>query len=119
MVISLFESKNVPVQQAWGLTETAPFATYLPTELTYEKAGSAGLPMPHTQVRVVDPATGEPIEEPHQRGELWVSGPNVTGGYWEDEGALRQPSPMTGSTPVTSVTATRTVTTTWSIASRT
>lgn len=87
VVISLFESKNVPVQQAWGLTETAPFATYLPTELTYEKAGSAGLPMPHTQVRVVDPATGEPIEEPHQRGELWVSGPNVTGGYWEDEGA--------------------------------
>lgn len=87
VVISLFESKHVPVQQAWGLTETAPFATYLPTELTYKKAGSAGMPMLYTEVRIVDPGTGEPVTEPDTRGELWVRGPNVTTGYWEDEGA--------------------------------
>lgn len=87
VVISLFESKSVPVQQAWGMTETAPFATYLPTDLTYEKAGSAGMPMLYTEVQIVDPGTGEVIDEPDTRGELWVRGPNVTTGYWEDEGA--------------------------------
>lgn len=87
VVISLFESKNVPVQQAWGLTETAPFATYLPTELTYEKAGSAGMPMLYTEVQIMDPGTGEPVTDPDTRGELCVRGPNVTSGYWEDERA--------------------------------
>ena len=87
VVISLFKSKGVPVQQAWGLTETAPFATYLPTELTYEKAGSAGMPMLYTEVRIVDPATHEPVTEPDVRGELWVKGPNVADGYWQDDRA--------------------------------
>ncbi|MFB0832981.1 acyl-CoA synthetase [Arthrobacter halodurans] len=84
VLLKQYEHKGVPVQQAWGLTETSPFATYLPSELTYEKAGSCGIPMPYTQVKIVDPATGEDVAAPGTTGEMWVKGPNVTPGYWKD-----------------------------------
>ncbi|WNZ07392.1 long-chain fatty acid--CoA ligase [Streptomyces sp. 11x1] len=80
---------GVLLQQAWGLTETAPFATYLPAGLTSEKAGSAGAPMPYTEVRLVDPATGAVIRDTDIRGEMCVRGPNVTTGYWNNPDATR------------------------------
>ncbi|ROO89087.1 fatty-acyl-CoA synthase [Actinocorallia herbida] len=82
-LIEQFAGYGVLLQQAWGLTETAPFATHLPAESTMAKLGSAGLPMPHTRVRVVDTETGE-AAAPGVAGEVLVSGPNVTPGYWEN-----------------------------------
>ncbi|MEO3785757.1 long-chain fatty acid--CoA ligase [Actinocorallia sp. B10E7] len=82
-LIRRYAEHGVWLQQAWGLTETAPFATHLPVERTLDKLGSAGIPMPHTQVRVVDARTNTPVG-PGIRGEIVVRGPNVTPGYWED-----------------------------------
>ncbi|GAA4149882.1 long-chain fatty acid--CoA ligase [Actinomadura keratinilytica] len=82
-LIELYAEHGLRLQQAWGLTETAPFATHLPVEHTLAKLGSAGIPMPYTQVRVVDPATNRPVE-PGVPGEIVVRGPNVTPGYWEN-----------------------------------
>jgi fatty-acyl-CoA synthase len=82
-LIEQYAEHDITLQQAWGLTETAPFATHLPAERTLEKLGSAGIPMPYTEVRVVDPASGQPTE-PDVRGEVVVRGPNVTPGYWEN-----------------------------------
>lgn len=73
-LLEKYKVKNVNVQQAWGLTETAPFATYLPTEMTFDKAGSCGIPMPYTDVKVMD-AMGEEITTPGEAGELWVKKP--------------------------------------------
>lgn len=87
VLLKQYEGKGVRVQQAWGLTETAPFATYLPAELTYAKAGSCGIPMPYTEVRIVDPTTGSDVAERGSTGEMWVKGPNVTPGYWHDASA--------------------------------
>ncbi|QNE14372.1 long-chain fatty acid--CoA ligase [Pseudarthrobacter sp. NBSH8] len=84
ILLKQYEGKGVPVQQAWGLTETSPFATYLPVELTYAKAGSCGIPMPHTDIRIVDPFTLEDVEKAGETGEMWVKGPNVTSGYWNN-----------------------------------
>lgn len=39
--------------------------------------------MPHTEVRVVDPAGNGPVAA-GERGEIVVRGPNVTAGYWEN-----------------------------------
>jgi acyl-CoA synthetase (AMP-forming)/AMP-acid ligase II len=39
-----------------------------------------------TRVRLVDPVTGEDIEEPGRPGELWVSGPTIFAGYWQGPG---------------------------------
>lgn len=85
-LIAQFAKQGILLQQAWGLTETAPFATHLPVEKTIEKLGSAGIPMPHTEVRVVDVKTNEPVAA-GTRGEVVVRGPNVTPGYWEDPAA--------------------------------
>lgn len=87
-LIELYAGHGVLLQQAWGLTETAPFATHLPAERTLEKTGSAGIPMPFTDVRVVDAATNEPVKA-GEPGEIVVRGPNVTAGYWNNPEANR------------------------------
>jgi fatty-acyl-CoA synthase len=77
-----WSDRGVLLQQAWGLTETAPFATHLPADWTLSKIGSAGVAMPYTEIMVVDADT-QPAPE-GERGEILVRGPNVTPGYWEN-----------------------------------
>ncbi|MFE3505520.1 AMP-binding protein [Kitasatospora sp. NPDC059160] len=88
-LIHEYARHGVLLQQAWGLTETAPFATHLPAAATLAKAGSAGIPMPYTEIRLIDPHDGGVITEPDTRGEVCVRGPNVTPGYWNDPEATR------------------------------
>ena len=68
------------IYEGYGLSEGAPvsFNTYLRGSVP----GSIGVPIPGTDVRVVDLDTGDeevPVGEP---GELVVSGPQVMKGYW-------------------------------------
>lgn len=86
-LIEEYAKYGVMLQQAWGLTETSPFATFLPAALTLIKTGSAGTPMPFTELKLVDTTTGEDVIEPDLRGELWVKGPNVIREYWRNEKA--------------------------------
>jgi fatty-acyl-CoA synthase len=83
-LIAFYAEKGVFLQQAWGLTETAPFATYLESDRTSDKIGSCGIPMAYTKVKVMDIDSLEEIIEPGKSGELWVSGPNVASGYWNN-----------------------------------
>lgn len=83
-LIASYAEKGVLLQQAWGLTETSPFATYLESSMTSAKLGSCGVPMPYTEVKVVDPATLEHINQAGHTGEFWVRGPNVSRGYWNN-----------------------------------
>jgi long-chain acyl-CoA synthetase len=80
-----------PIWEGYGLSEGAPvsFNTYLRGSV----GGSIGVPIPGTDVRIVDIERGErevPIGEP---GELVVKGPQVMKGYWnapeETERAIR------------------------------
>ncbi|WP_063021886.1 long-chain-fatty-acid--CoA ligase [Nocardia niwae] len=82
-LIEQYAAHGIVLQQAWGLTETAPFATHLPAEYALTKLGSAGIAMPHTEVRVVDPATNAVVAA-GTPGEVVVRGPNVTPGYWNN-----------------------------------
>lgn len=83
-LIRRYAGHGVLLQQAWGLTETAPFATYLPPAQTEARTGSVGVAMPYTQVRVADPADPARPAAPLVRGEILVRGPNVTPGYWNN-----------------------------------
>jgi fatty-acyl-CoA synthase len=82
-LISRYAQRGIMLQQAWGLTETAPFATHVPVERTIDKLGSAGIPMPYTEVRVVDTAADQLVGA-DVPGEILVRGPNVTPGYWQN-----------------------------------
>jgi fatty-acyl-CoA synthase len=83
-LISEYAAKGVLLQQAWGLTETSPFSTYLESAKTSDKLGSCGVPMPYTSVRVVDPTTLTDVDRAGATGEFWVRGPNVSRGYWNN-----------------------------------
>ena len=65
--------------QGYGLTETSPVALCTPPDNA--KPGSAGVPAPNTEIRLVDAETGADISAPHERGEVWIRGPQVMKGY--------------------------------------
>jgi long-chain acyl-CoA synthetase len=79
------ERFGVDVMEGYGLTEASPVVTS-GTGLSAPE-GSIGVPLPGLRVRLVD-ADGQDalVGDP---GELWVSGPNVFAGYWNDPEATR------------------------------
>ena len=79
-LLKTWEERGVALQQGYGMTETSPAVLALDREDAAGKAGSAGKPVLHTEVRIVRPdGTDADIGE---LGELWVRGPNITPGYW-------------------------------------
>jgi long-chain acyl-CoA synthetase len=70
-----------PIWEGYGLSDGAPvsFNTYLQGSV----GGSIGVPIPGTDVRIVDLETGEKEVEIGEPGELVVRGPQVMKGYWQ------------------------------------
>jgi fatty-acyl-CoA synthase len=73
--------RGLRLVQVYGSTETCPIATYIRAENADRKAGAAGLPALHCEVRVVD--SEDKDVPPGQDGEIIVRGPNVSQGYWK------------------------------------
>jgi long-chain acyl-CoA synthetase len=74
---------GVDLTEGYGLTEASPVVTSAVG--VGAKPGSIGAPLPGVEVRLVDPEGDDVlIGDP---GELWVRGPNVFPGYWQDEDA--------------------------------
>lgn len=73
-------ARGVPVIQVYGSTETCPIASYVRAEDALRKAGSAGAPALHCELKIVDDAGAE--LPPGRDGEILVRGPNVANGYW-------------------------------------
>ncbi|MCL2525467.1 MAG: AMP-binding protein [Coriobacteriia bacterium] len=68
---------------AYGLTETSPVFTMTTTDDPPEvRAETVGKAMPHADVRVIDPETGEECG-PNQVGELCCRGYQVMKGYYK------------------------------------
>ncbi|MBA4181809.1 MAG: o-succinylbenzoate--CoA ligase [Anaerolinea sp.] len=67
-------ARGLPVLQTYGLSEAASQVTTLSLADTAAHAGSAGKPLVCTQLRI--------DAEPGQPGEILVSGPTVTPGYF-------------------------------------
>ena len=71
---------GVPLVEAYGLTETSPGALSNPLDIK-EWTGSIGLPLPSTEVAVLD-EEGRALA-PGQVGELGIRGPQVMREYWQ------------------------------------
>jgi len=72
------ERYGVPIQESYGLTETAPGLTSNAAAPS-PRAGTVGMPLPGVEVRVLAPDGTE--LGPGQVGEITARGPNVFRGY--------------------------------------
>jgi long-chain acyl-CoA synthetase len=68
------------IAEGYGLTEASPVVCFNPIAGT-PRADSIGIPVPGTEVRLVDDA-GQPVAA-GAPGELVVRGPQVMQGYWQ------------------------------------
>ena len=88
-LLDTYRARGLVLRPSWGMTELAPSATYLPTPCLTTQPGAVGIPLPYARIRLVSPETGDDVRDPGLPGELWVAGPQVTPGYWQDEEATR------------------------------
>jgi len=79
--IRTWQARGVKVVQGFGMTETCPGVCVLEAKDALEHAGTAGRPHVFSEVRVVDPTTGQDVPD-GTAGEVWVRGPQVMKGYW-------------------------------------
>lgn len=68
--------------EGYGLSETSPVLMANPVGPS-RVAGTVGLPLPNTEIRVVDPENPATDRKPGEEGELIVRGPQVFSGYWK------------------------------------
>jgi fatty-acyl-CoA synthase len=69
---------------AFGMTETSPASTMVRPDDTLEnRCGTVGQAMPHTEIKIVDPGTGQTVPR-GESGEFCARGYLVMSGYWED-----------------------------------
>ncbi|MBY4887605.1 long-chain-fatty-acid--CoA ligase FadD [Pantoea sp. DY-15] len=66
--------------EGYGLTECSPLVSVNPYDITCH-TGSIGLPVPSTDVRIVDDEDKDVV--PGEPGELCIRGPQVMTGYWQ------------------------------------
>ena len=88
-LLKIWEARGVPIQQGYGLTETAPMVSFLPPEYALSKLGSSGRPPLFTEVQLVK-VDGKRISEPQVKGEILTRGPNVMRGYWRNPDATAE-----------------------------
>ena len=77
-----------PLFEGYGLSETSP-VTHSTPQLAVRKLGTIGLPIPDTDMKIVDIESGTREMPLGEAGEVCIAGPQVMKGYWNrpDESA--------------------------------
>ena len=68
--------------EVYGLTETAPIASVTPWKGKI-KPGTVGIPVPNTEIKIVDVESGKEEMKPGVPGEVIIKGPQVMKGYYQ------------------------------------
>ncbi len=81
--VQRFVGAGIAMSDGFGMSETGSnFAMPIQDRaLVMEKAGSCGLPLLTIETRIVD-EDGKDVAD-GQTGELWLRGPSITAGYWQ------------------------------------
>jgi len=70
------------INDVYGATENTAFATCTPWKGRV-KSGTVGVPLPNTDIKIVDIETGEAQMKTGQSGEVCIKGPQVMAGYYK------------------------------------
>jgi fatty-acyl-CoA synthase len=79
-LLQQYARRGIVVQLGFGMTETSPTVFLIDRRRSLEKPASVGKPLLHTRVRVVSEQFRDVA--PGEVGEVVISGPNITPGYW-------------------------------------
>ena len=71
---------GTPILEGYGQSEASPVISFNPLG-GVRKPTSVGIPLPGTEIQVVDLETGTNVLKPGQKGEIRVAGPQVMRGY--------------------------------------
>jgi fatty-acyl-CoA synthase len=82
-MIEAYQKKNLVFKQGFGLTEVGPNCFLLDEKFAVSKAGSIGIPMPHSKVKILSDNEQGP-------GELLIAGPHVCTGYYKNEKTFKE-----------------------------
>lgn len=72
----------------YGQTEATARITWLPPNLLNSKLGSVGIPLKHVQLEVRNEKNVKIAS--YQKGEVYIKGPSVMQGYWENCAATKE-----------------------------
>ena len=86
-IIEAYQKRGVEMKQGYGMTEAGVNCFSMTIEDARRKAGSIGKPMMFTEVRVVDDDGNDVADG--EVGEMWIRGPHVSLGYWNNPEATR------------------------------
>jgi acyl-CoA synthetase (AMP-forming)/AMP-acid ligase II len=84
-------AKKLPrlaLHNIYGSTETTSPVTMLPSRLAAERPDSVGFPLPGVEILVMDEDGREVRRD--ESGELWIRGPMVVPGYWDNPEATKK-----------------------------
>ncbi|MCG8350560.1 MAG: long-chain fatty acid--CoA ligase [Chloroflexales bacterium] len=84
-MIKAYQEYGIPFRQGYGLTEVSVNCFTLNPEDAIRKAGSVGRPIFHLDARVIDTERRDVAQG--EVGELWLRGPTVCAGYWNNPAA--------------------------------
>ncbi|KAL6229528.1 hypothetical protein BDW75DRAFT_245644 [Aspergillus navahoensis] len=79
LIEELYQKAQIPVRQAYGLSETTSVSHIQPRNSWMDNIGSNGPPLPGLQAKFVCADNSE--AKAGEEGELWVRGPTVFVGY--------------------------------------
>jgi long-chain acyl-CoA synthetase len=86
MIKRLKALKDVPIINLYGLAEISSMGVATPWG-GVEKPGTVGMPLPGTDLRIVDTETGSRELPTGEAGEICFKGPQVMKGYYDKTGA--------------------------------
>ncbi len=81
-IIDAYQKRGVAFKQGYGMTEVGVNCFTMTVEDSYRKPGSIGRPMMFTEVEL--------REMDGEVGEMYIRGPHVSKGYWNNPEATRE-----------------------------
>jgi len=89
LVQAWLKAKGGVLRQGYGLTEVGVNCFSMTDAESVSKVGSVGRTIFHSQMKLVNPETGQPVPI-GEAGELCIAGPTVCLGYWRNPQATAE-----------------------------